>query len=198
MSSFAYPYPHDDPEHGTLNAVLPSDLPPRRITFTTLPPVERKPPRTESESSSPTSSASQAASDARLRASASVSPVLPVLLNRQCAPTPFTPVDMEGVPVPTLYTPIALLSAGSLRPKAHTPSTDQVTLISEKAAAVSPSEKPNPNPNPAPGKPKFTFKRASRWVRFQLWFNTYRLVFLFAMWKQASDVALSGNFSLSS
>lgn len=56
-------------------------------------------------------------------------------------------------------------------------SADEKVVVDEKKGEVAVVKKDTPAPGakkPAPSKPKW--KRASRWVRFNLWYNTYRYV----------------------
>ena len=47
-----------------------------------------------------------------------------------------------------------------------------VIPVDEKKTAAPPAKPLQSSGKPAPGKPKW--KSASRWVRFKLWYNTYR------------------------
>jgi septal ring-binding cell division protein DamX len=160
MSSSRHHDTLPDPEQGTLDIVLPSDLPPRHIAI----PSETKVPQAQSSSASDLGVALSAVSSQVTLVNA-----LPILLNgdRQ----PFTPIDMEGAQVPAPDTP---------RPLASSPSNEKaMNIYDEKAATTTATEKPTaatPKPKPT-GKPAPKWKRASRWIRFQIWFNTYRFVF---------------------
>ena len=87
-------------------------------------------------------------------------------------------VDLPPPPPPTSEGPTRVNSAIDLK------QTDPPSLSveeKEKALALASEKKPDPpaSKEKAPKKaapPKFKFKRASHWVRFKLWYNTYRLV----------------------
>jgi hypothetical protein len=127
-----------DPEQGTLDLVLPSDLPNNYSARTLV-----------SGSMSPKSSFTQDTAIESL-------PKLPTSIE---PPAPFTPVDLEGAPIPEPDTPLP------------TAEEKAVTLVTEKAAATVPTAQPKPAAKPGP-----KWKRASRWIRFKIWYNTYRSV----------------------
>ncbi|THH07540.1 hypothetical protein EW145_g3316 [Phellinidium pouzarii] len=71
-------------------------------------------------------------------------------------------------------------------------STDEKALVDEKKIGVVAVVKEVPAPaakKPTPPKPKW--KRASRWVRFKLWYNTYRKFFTFVVTLNAVGLLLS-------
>lgn len=90
-------------------------------------------------------------------------------------------IDLPSPPPPALSGATTRVnSSADLKPATVTDTTTNLTdkpvldekkpaenAVVKKEAAASPAQK-----KPAPSKPKW--KRASRWVRFRLWYNTYR------------------------
>lgn len=145
-----------DPEQGTFDVVLPVQPPPSHISL----------PSSSFPNSSTTSELGKYVSKGVLTnvsSQATLSPMqsIPVVVNGEPR---ITPVDMEGAPVP-----ITPQSPG-----------EKVLVVSDEKAVVTLSEKPKeaaaapPSQVKPAGKPAPKWKRASRWIRFQIWFNTYR------------------------
>ncbi|PVG02815.1 hypothetical protein CPB86DRAFT_544846 [Serendipita vermifera] len=89
-------------------------------------------------------------------------PVLP--------PSALLQEEKKAIPLHTMLSPVSPVHEG-ITPTASNPLLTSMNSPSPRIEAV---EKP-----PAPKKPQPPKKRASRWIRFQLWFNTYRKFFTF-------------------
>lgn len=84
-------------------------------------------------------------------------------------------VGLPPAPVPASEGPTRINSVADLKESPPPlPSSDEKPLASEKKTetVVVTKEVSNAPKKPSPPKPKW--KRASRWVRFKLWYNTYR------------------------
>ena len=84
-------------------------------------------------------------------------------------------VDLPSTPFTASGGPTRINSAADLKDSSPPlPSSDEKPLATEKKVEVvtTTKEVASTPKRPAPSKPKW--KRASRWVRFKLWFNTYR------------------------
>ncbi|CAE6339547.1 unnamed protein product [Rhizoctonia solani] len=80
--------------------------------------------------------------------------------------------------------PVDLSAVAVMLQKGHTPSNlDTEKSTSENPTAVSAPVKP---------KPKARFVPASRWIRFQLWFNTYRKFFTFIILFELAGMITAG------
>lgn len=77
--------------------------------------------------------------------------------------------DEKQAPVPIDLTAVSVLLSGE---KGSGTIPQPGRLANEKSGEV-------PAPAPVKSKPKPRFVPASRWIRFQLWFNTYRYVMPF-------------------
>lgn len=84
-------------------------------------------------------------------------------------------VDLPPPPISAASEgPTRINSSADLKSESNAlPSVDEKALLEKKLEVVTTTKEVAPAKK-KPGPPKPKWKRASRWVRFKLWYNTYR------------------------